>query len=88
MLTGGYCGAVRYQAEGPIQFRGQCICRTCQKLSGGAGNIFLVAGADGFRTTKGEPRSFQRAADTPVRDFCAECGTQLTARSHRPPVWC
>jgi len=66
-------------------FNGQCFCRTCQKLSGGAGNLFLVVGADSFRTTKGEPRSFQRVADSPKRDFCADCGTQLTARSHRAP---
>jgi hypothetical protein len=85
-ITGGcYCGAVRYQAEGPMTFKGQCLCRTCQKLSGGAGNLFFVVGADGFRYTSGAPHTFQRLADTPQRDFCADCGTHLTARSHRAP---
>jgi hypothetical protein len=85
-MTGGcYCGKVRFEAEGPIQFKGQCLCRTCQKLSGGLGNLFFVVGADGFRYTAGEPRSFQKQAGTPSRDFCPQCGTQLTARSHRAP---
>lgn len=85
-ITGGcYCGAVWFEAEGPIQFKGQCVCKTCQKLSGGLGNVFLVVGADGFRYSKGAPRSFQRQADTPTREFCGDCGTPLTARSHRAP---
>ena len=86
MMTGGcYCGAVRYEAAGPGLMRGQCLCRTCPKLSGGAGNLFLVVGADGFRYTEGVPKNFARSAETPARDFCADCGTQLTARSHRAP---
>ena len=86
-ITGGcYCGAVRYETQGPLQFKGQCVCRTCQKLSGGLGNVFFVVGADGFRYIQGKPQTFQKQGDTPSRDFCGTCGTHLTARSHRAPA--
>lgn len=85
-MTGGcYCGAVRFEAEGPIQFKGQCLCHTCQKLSGGLGNLFFVVGADSFHYVQGAPKNFRKQADTPLREFCGECGTPLTARSHRAP---
>ena len=32
-----YCGAVRYEADGPPAFKGQCHCRECQYISGGGG---------------------------------------------------
>jgi hypothetical protein len=87
-LTGGcYCGAVRYEADGPIRLRGLCLCRTCQRLSGGAGNLFIGLEADGFRYTQGKPRRFTRPGDdgAPTREFCGECGTQLAGRSPRAP---
>jgi hypothetical protein len=87
-LTGGcYCGAVRYEADGPIRLRGLCLCRTCQRLSGGAGNLFIGLDADGCRYTKGEPRRFRRPGDDGAltREFCGDCGTQLAGRSPRAP---
>ena len=88
VLSGGcYCGAVRFEADGPIRMRGLCLCRTCQRISGGAGNLFIGLEADGFRYTKGAPARFTRpdAADAPTREFCADCGTHLAARSPRAP---
>ena len=85
-LTGGcFCGAVRFEAAGEIRMRGLCLCRTCQKISGGAGNLFIGLEADGFRYTHGEPAHFARpeVADAPTREFCATCGVHLAARSPR-----
>jgi hypothetical protein len=87
-LSGGcYCGAVRFEADGPIRMRGLCLCRTCQRISGGAGNLFVGLTADGFRYTQGEPRRFTRpdADDAPTREFCGDCGTHIAARSPRAP---
>ena len=85
-LSGGcYCGAVRFEITGAIAMRGLCLCRTCQRISGGAGNLFLGLEADGFRYVRGEPRRYARDADAPSREFCAECGTHLAARSPRAP---
>ena len=85
-LTGGcFCGAVRFEAAGEIRMRGLCLCRTCQKISGGAGNLFIGLEADGFRYTHGEPAHFARpeVAAAPTREFCATCGVHLAARSPR-----
>lgn len=87
-LTGGcYCGAVRYEAEGEPRFKGQCHCRECQYISGGAENVFMVMPADGFVYVKGEPATFTRSdLETPgTREFCATCGTHLTTRVPADP---
>ena len=88
IITGGcYCGAVRYECRGPQRFRGLCYCRTCQKISGGAGNLFMAVDAQMFRFTSGSPRSFtdNEHAWRPTRHFCDICGVHLTARSERAP---
>jgi hypothetical protein len=89
-LEGGcYCGAVRYQAEGEPVLRAQCHCRACQHISGGAPQLFMLMPADGFRYTKGAPKTYKRPdkPDAVTREFCAECGTHLiTRRPGLPPV--
>src|SRR5690348_641646 len=86
MLTGGcLCGQIRFQAEGEPRMRGLCLCRTCQKVSGGAGNMFIGLMADGFRYTKGEPARFALTETAPAREFCPTCGVHLAARSPRAP---
>ena len=82
-LDGGcYCGAVRYVAEGEPVLRAQCHCRACQHVSGGAPNLFMLMPAEGFRYTKGAPRTYTRPdkADAVTREFCAECGTHILTR--------
>lgn len=82
-LEGGcYCGAVRYVSEGEPSLTAQCHCRECQYISGGAANMFLLMPPDGFRYTKGTPKTFSRSdLENPVtREFCADCGTHLTTR--------
>jgi hypothetical protein len=88
VITGGcYCGAVRYECVEGQPFRGLCYCRTCQKISGGAGNLFMAVDAQTFRFTQGEPRAFNKQdhAWAPTRHFCETCGVHLTARTARAP---
>lgn len=80
-----HCGAVTYEISGSIPMRALCLCRTCQKISGGAGNLFLGVEAKAFRYTQGEPRRFARDATSPAREFCGECGVHLAARSPKAP---
>jgi hypothetical protein len=83
-LTGRcYCGALRYEAEGPARFKGQCHCRECQYISGGAENLFMIMGADGFKYVQGEPRQFSRQnlEGGVTREFCGTCGTHILTRS-------
>jgi hypothetical protein len=79
---GCYCGAVRYEAEGDPAFKGQCHCRECQYISGGAPNMVLGMPAAGVSYTKGAPKAFTRGdLENPVtREFCPECGTHLLSR--------
>jgi hypothetical protein len=85
MLTGRcYCGAVAFEAEGEPRLKGQCHCRECQYMTGGAEHMFLIMPAEGFRYTKGVPKTFTRPdlEGAVTRDFCADCGTQLA--NHTP----
>ena len=85
---GCYCGAVRYQAEGDVMFRGQCHCRECQYISGGAENLVLGMPEADFAYTKGAAKQFRRSdLEQPVtREFCAECGTHLVSRAPGFPM--
>jgi hypothetical protein len=80
---GCYCGAVRYRAEGESVFRGQCHCRECQYISGGAPSLVMGVPASGFAYTRGSPKPFRRSdlANPVTREFCAECGTHLLTRA-------
>ena len=83
-LQGGcYCGALRFQATGDAMFKGQCHCRECQYISGGHPNVVMGMAEPGFRWSKGSPKQFKRS-DLPnpvTREFCAQCGTHISARS-------
>jgi hypothetical protein len=49
----------------------------------------MLMPADGFRYTKGAPKTYRRPdkTDAVTREFCAECGTHLiTRRPGLPPV--
>ena len=88
-LEGGcYCGKVRYVAEGEPMRKGQCHCRECQFITGGAPNMFLVMPSAGFAYTKGAPKQFTRSdLENPVtREFCPDCGTHLATRPPGRPV--
>ena len=80
---GCYCGALRFKVEGDALFMGQCHCRECQYVSGGGPNYLMGVPEAGFSYTKGQAKGFSRSdLDNPVtREFCAECGTHILARS-------
>ncbi|MFT4571224.1 MAG: hypothetical protein ACI8TX_002636 [Hyphomicrobiaceae bacterium] len=87
-LEGGcYCGAVRYELDGDPLFKGQCCCRECQYISGGSPNLVMGMPEAGFSYTKGSPKPFSRNdLETPVtREFCADCGTHILAKSAGMP---
>src|SRR5262245_40450296 len=83
MEGGCYCGALRYRADGDAMFKGQCPCRECQYISGGHPNAVMGMPAGTFTYVKGAPKEFTRKdLPTPVtREFCADCGTHILARS-------
>jgi hypothetical protein len=87
-IEGGcYCGALRFRATGDPIFKGQCHCRECRYISGGHPNVVMGMPESGFSWTKGTPKGFRRKdlANPVTREFCAECGTHLLARSPAVP---
>lgn len=86
MPEGGcLCGALRYRITGDVRMKALCLCRTCQKVSGGAGNLFIGLLADDFQYTSGEPSRFTREDGAPTREFCGTCGVHIAARSPKAP---
>ncbi|MFD1508980.1 GFA family protein [Lacimonas salitolerans] len=83
-----YCGEVQYEVTGKPVMKAQCHCRECQYLSGGGPNFFMAVPNDGFRITKGTPRTFTRSdiPDARTRQFCGTCGTHLTTLLPSRPV--
>ena len=79
-IAGGcYCGAIRYECDGPPVEPGVCHCRHCQRWTGSA--FLAVAGfpLTGFRYTKGSPK-VNRSASIVERWFCPDCGSSLHSR--------
>jgi hypothetical protein len=54
-------------------------------MTGGAEHMFLIMSSDGFRYTKGGPKTFTRPdlEGAVTREFCADCGVQLANRTPR-----
>ena len=87
-IEGGcYCGSVRYKADSAALFKGNCFCRECQYISGGAQNLVMGVKEAGFAYTKGTAKGFRRSdLDNPVtREFCPDCGTHILAKAPAMP---
>ena len=87
LIGGCYCGGLRYEATGDALFKGQCHCRECQYISGGHPNVVMAMPESGFSYTKGSPKQFRRSdLEKPVtREFCAQCGTHILAKTSALP---
>lgn len=84
------CGAVRYECSSAPESMVNCHCRDCQRAGGAGHSPTVVVSRTAFRVTRGEPKVFERAAEsgnTARRAFCADCGSPLFASSSgRPDV--
>ncbi|MBM4299615.1 MAG: GFA family protein [Deltaproteobacteria bacterium] len=87
-FTGGcLCGAVRYECVAEPIFMGNCHCRDCQKVSGGAyapeiglpAAALKITGTAKYHDTKAD------SGNTLSRGFCPECGTRLFAKTSAMP---
>jgi hypothetical protein len=85
MTEGGcICGAIRYRVKGEPRRVTHCHCLHCRRASGAPIVTWAEFDAEGFSFTRGTPREY---ASRPLvtRQFCGECGTQLTYRHAEVP---
>jgi hypothetical protein len=88
-LEGGcQCGRVRYRVTGrPLTFYA-CHCTECRKQSASAFGLSLWVKRPDFALRSGEPKFWERPADsgdTTVCAFCPDCGTRLYHFGRRDP---
>ena len=73
---GCLCGAVRYEARGPLPDVTACHCGQCRRQSG---HLYATTGVSRQNMTLIEDRGLKwyRASETARRGFCGDCGSTL-----------
>ena len=81
---GCHCGAVAFEASVDPARVTICHCTDCQNLTGSAYRVTVAASAEGFRLTRGSPRTYVKVAERGnkrAQVFCSECGSHLYAHA-------
>ncbi len=75
--TGGcLCGAVRYEARGPLPDITVCHCGQCRRQSGHLYATTSIA-AEHFTLIEDRGLKWYSASETARRGFCGECGSTV-----------
>ena len=79
-ITGGcLCGNIRYQVNGKLSGAQNCHCEICRRAHGAAFGTFTVARTKDFQWLQGQAnlRDYKSSGGF-RRQFCPNCGSQLT----------
>ena len=77
-MTGGcFCGAVRFEVEGPEKFACFCHCHSCQHAAGAPIVAWATYARDTFGVTSGEMHTYSSSPGV-TRGICAACGTSIS----------
>jgi hypothetical protein len=77
MNTGGcFCGAITYEARGPLTQVTYCHCSKCRKWHGHVG-AFTAVDREAFRVTEARGLKWHVVSPTVKRGFCVECGSSV-----------
>jgi hypothetical protein len=79
-----HCGAIVFEAAVDPTRVTICHCTACQNLTGTAYRVTVAASAEGFRLTRGEPKTYIKVADSGnkrAQVFCGDCGSHLYAHA-------
>ena len=77
-LTGGcFCGAVRFEVEGPEKFACFCHCHSCQHAAGAPVVAWATYRRDSFAVTRGEMHVHHSSPGV-TRGICSACGTSIS----------
>src|SRR5262249_57578334 len=69
------CGAVTWDADGPLQFMSHCHCSRCRKAHGTPFATYVAAPATGFRLSGRERVGRWESSPGFFRYFCTACGS-------------
>lgn len=72
-----FCGDVRFEVAGPVQYSAFCHCASCRRASGGAFVAWVTFDKHGLHWRSG---TIMHHASSPgvTRGHCPRCGTSLT----------
>jgi len=82
------CGKIKYEYKGPVIANAACYCHHCQKQSGSALSIMVLAAEGGFKFVQGTPKVYNDIGDsgkTVYRNFCGDCGSPLLTSLEASP---
>jgi len=86
-----HCGSVHYEAEVDPEQTTICHCTDCQKLTGSAYRVSVLANESSFRLVAGKPAIYVKVGDNGARRaqaFCPNCGSPLyTYAADDPQVY-
>ena len=88
LITGRcFCGAIRFQLDGPPVSTRACWCRDCQYVSSGNTSINVIFAASGLKVSGTTSEYVSRADSGNVmrRRFCPTCGTPLFSEAVARP---
>ena len=73
-----FCGAVRYEVDGPFNTMMSCHCSMCRKHHGAAFATYVSAPLEGFRWIQGEDSLLKYQSSTQgTRNSCGVCGSSV-----------
>ena len=75
-----HCGDIEYSAEVDEGRIALCHCTDCQVMGGGPFRLVAGLKPGALQITKGQPRTYDKTADSGLvrrMHFCGTCGTQL-----------
>lgn len=80
------CGKVQYRVSGPPFDADYCHCRQCQKSTGSVVGAWMDFKCDQIEWLTPPPKEYA-SSEHVRRGFCQHCGTQLSFRDLRYPVY-
>lgn len=78
------CGAVRWRAPGPVLWAGHCHCESCRRATSSPLTSFFGVSRTSVQWI-GKMGEIWSSGRRVRRQFCADCGTQMTYQSETWP---
>lgn len=77
-VTGGcFCGAIRFEVDGPESFACYCHCHSCQHAAGAPVVAWATYDRASFCVTQGDVH-FYNSSPGVTRGICSACGTSIS----------